>query len=291
MIENNKEEKLHSWFYSRLIVKHSKFKMQISIGETKDFIKNANEIFLEAKKFGAIDILLSMSTELMNYHAVISPDRRKFNRYEKLSEEYRRAMTEQVRAQAVFNRFAMELNLKAKPSRIKADIDELTAIAKGNEHFKFRLYYYSAKNLYRRWKKDKIGIVDVCEEAIRFFQNCPTIMSPVVKWNFHFHLIPQLIYHGRYATAERRIKSCKKLQQIGSFNYHLTLLMQAILGITSGKLKLAASAMTEAGEEWFFTSERIVEHWLAVQNCLALAEQGGDFEELGAGLMARVYEV
>ena len=271
--------------------KFTQVKLLFKAGKKKAAVSIAVEVLSSAKKFGIAEIALDMSRELMNYYAVVEPNRRKFREYQTKSNHYAQAMRDEVRAQEVFNLLALEVKLGVAPSSIREDLKELAQLAETNEEYRFRLYYYSARNLYRRLKKDREGIVNTCEDALDFFEASKVRMSPLVKWNFHFHLIPILISQKRYDKARQRLRMCIGLTFQGNHNYHATLLLKAVCGICSGRIGDASDALKLAGEEWHFKSEAVVECWLMVQDCIKRVESGESYEVVGTVLLHRVYSV
>lgn len=271
--------------------KYAQVKLLWKAGKKKAAVSISVEVKSSAKKFGIAEIVLDMSRELMNYYSVVELNRRKFREYQVKSKHYAQAVCNEVRAQEVFNLLALEVRLGVAPSSIREDLKELDKIAETNEEYRFRLYYYSAKNLYRRLKKDREGIVNTCEDALDFFEASKFRMSPLVKWNFHLHLIPILISQSRYDKARQRLRMCLSLTYKGSYNYHSTLLLKAVCGIHSGRIGDAVDALNQAGEEWFFKSESVVERWLMIQDAIKRVEGGESFEVVGTVLLGRIYSV
>ena len=274
----------------KLYKKYTQTKLLIRAAKKKAAMSAATEVLTSAKMLGVVEVAHSMSSELMTHYSTVEPNQRKYKLYEKQTLSFAAALLDESRAKAVYNRLKMKMNLDLIPKSIKKDLEILNELAESNNHYRFRFYYYLANYLYRRYKNDTIGIVNVCEDAVKFFGDCPTRMPAIVKVSFYFYMTPLLIRQGRYERAKDEISVCLALVGVGSFNYHMVLLMQAINSLCLGKLSGAKYALNEAGKQWHFKSEAVVSYWMDVQKTIQAVENGAGSEMAGLELLKRLYD-
>jgi cation transport regulator ChaB len=92
------------------------------------------------------------------------------------------------------------------------------------------------------------------------------VSGDMAHFFFFYDLIPQLIRRKDYKRAERRIRLCKRMPDEGSYNYHVILLFEAILGISSGKAGITRNAFKDADKEWLFEALGLEQAWDMVRD-------------------------
>ena len=246
-------------------------------------IKIAQETLQSAEKHGLVDIVLTMSRELENHFAVMGRYKSKWEKYRDKTIIYLEYFTQECLAQSLFSELANCLQYKRDPEYLLPRITELSELTQTNKQYKFRLYYYSIKNLYARSKNDQVAIIETCQEAISFFSSLSTILPYTTQWNFKYQMIPIYLNQKKYAQAELTIKDCIAYPILGSYNWHLTLLYQAILGFYSNKPKITSTAWKNAKpQQKKAQSDLIISRWEIIYAYLNIFAQLGHIEILGS---------
>lgn len=246
--------------YSKLIKQHAQFKLLFKQQKTKAGEVVGKSLIRKAKRYDLLEIMLDVSSTLSSYYAGAKRSPEKSKEFSASALEAYENIGEELRAQRLLNSISIN---KTADYIAKAELDELGKLE--NNHYRFNLYYYSAHLLYRRYKKDKEGIVNVCEKAVDCWDNSPHVIPSIAYMPFTFEVVPQLIRRKSYGKAERIINKCLKSPEPGSYNYHVLLLLKGILGIASAKPGIVKASLHEAGKKWLFDSPDMVGAWQDVQ--------------------------
>lgn len=224
-------------------------------------IKYADEVLKSSEKLELIENSLNLSRELANHYAVIQPNRAKFKKYRAKVSQYDKYLSDEVAAHMAYIELGLSARTGGKIVRFKEVLEDLKRRAKDNKNYRFSLFYFSTQQLYCKLRKDKIGIRNTCEEALEFFNKKNLKIMPfTVMFGFYFDLIPSLIEEKNYALAEKYLRRSIETIPEGTYNYHLALLLFAMLGFASRKKGLVADAIRK-GEEREFSSDDIQICW------------------------------
>jgi len=229
-------------------------------------VKIAEETLVAAMKYGLVDIVLSMSRELENHYAGVDSNRRKWKKFHSITAQYLTYLTHECAAQSLYSELASCIRSKIDPSYLLPKIKVLQTFYSVNNQYKFRFYSYMTINLYALYNNDQLAIIKVSKEAISFFSSCSCHLPYITQWNFKFQMIPIYLNQKKYAKAEIIIRECIQYPTKGSYNWHLTLFYQAILGFYSNKPQIAfktwklATSTTKK-----FQSEAIDNRWRIIK--------------------------
>ena len=248
----------------------------------KTGIKLAEETLLTAIRYGYVDIVLSMGQSLENYYAIVDFNSKKWKKYHKKTKQYLIYFTQECIVQSVFSELAVCINSKKDPIYLLPKIEELKSLLSGNNQYKFRLFYYSVLILYARYNNDQLTIIKVCQEATTFFSSCTTVLPYTTQWNFKFQMIPIYLTQKKYAKAEIIIYECIQYPSKGSYNWHLTLLYQVLLGFYSNKPRIAVKTWKLAtSTSKKFQSEAIDDRWHIIKAYLHFYAKVHRIDSLG----------
>jgi len=228
--------------------------------------KLAEETLIAAMKYDLVDIVLSMSRELENHYAVVDSNNKKWKKFHIITTQYLNYFSHECSAQSLFSELAICIRSKKNPKYLLLRIEALEPLLLENYQFKFRLYYYSILNLYARYNNDQPTIIKTCQDAIAFFSKESSILTKTSQWNFKFQMIPIFLAQKKYAKAEILIRECIQYPKKGSYNWHLTLLYQTILGFYSNKPQIVVKTWKLAtNTSKKFQSEVINNRWLIIR--------------------------
>ena len=225
-------------------------------------ISLAKETIAAANKFGLIGIELELSRELEMHYGSVQPELLKFKHYQKRVEDLTRLYHNEIFAQSSFSELAFKVRKRKQLNDMAGTIEKLDKIALSNQEYKFNLFYYTTKSFWHRLNNDLKSFTETCKDAIALFENYPGPLPYTAKWSFYFMLIPVLIGNKEFTKAEIVTKKCLEYPTVGSYNWHLTLQLLALLGFHSNKPQIAYEAWKKANKTpKKFTSAIIDERW------------------------------
>ncbi len=242
-------------------------------------IKQAEEVLMSSEKLELIEISLRLSRELANHYAVIEPDKTKFKKYKVKVSKYERNLSDELAAHMAYIKLGMIARTGSKVVEFESIYLDVNRRSENNSNYRFRLFYYMMKSLYYKLKGDKVTVRNICEEALEFFRNrALEIMPFTVVFSFYFDLIPSLIEEKNYVLAETYLfRSIGEIPE-GTYNYHLALLLFAMLGFASRKKGLVGDALRK-GEKMDFESDDISGCWGVVTEGYGIWEDAVGYEE------------
>ena len=252
-------------------------KMLFQSGKKDTAITIFKEVFVAAKRHELALIALEAGKELAYHYSIVTPNKQKLLRYQASNDQHLRLYTQLCKIERSYNQLGYCIQTRQSTSYFLDELATLKDIAAENEQYFFRLYYYSIQILYAQSKSDQIGILGICEAAILFFRSKVIPVLPYTTlFNFQFQMIPIQLARKKYAATELLINQCQALPTKGSYNWHLTLLYQAVLGFHSNKPLISLRAWQMAHQtKRLFTSVLIEQRWDLVMGYLSLWQQWG----------------
>lgn len=266
----------------RVWKKFAACKILIGSEKKKAAIPLSREILAQAERYGLFDVALSLSKELELHYSIVHPDIRKYHLYRDKIVEYQQLITEETKAQSVYTKLAFSIQKKRPIDTIGEEIKALEAIRETNNEYKFNLRYFVSKAIWCQFKNDNTGLLQVCQNALTFFDGYDRPLPQSARFHFYFKLIPALILSGDYAKAESSVNRCLKLPTVGSYNWHLTLFYLAVIGFYSNKPKIALNAWRLAERTpKRFESAVIMDRWEIIRAYLFYFDKCGKIKMPG----------
>ena len=240
-------------------------KILISVDKRNAAISIAKRTLTDALKNGAIDASIILSKLLERHYASIQPDTKKYYYYKDLVHSQLKLFNEETLSESAFSELAFRARKGRDIKDMEQNIKQLDKIAINNQEYKFNLFYYTTKTFWYRLTNNLKAFTETCKDAIAFFDHYPGPLPYTTKWSFYFQLIPILIGNKEFTKAEIITKKCLENPSEGSYNWHLTLQLLALLGFHSNKPQIAYEAWKKAkNTPKKFTSAIIDERWRIV---------------------------
>lgn len=248
-------------------------------GKSKAGVKIAKETLLQAEKHDLLHAALGLSTILELHYSSIQADKLKRNKYQNKSNELFEAYQQEVLARRIFGNLSFSLRKSQLTKDLIESITDLEKIAVSNKRYRFNIFYFATKNLYYRIAKEETEIIKNLQEAIAFFESLQVKKSYISEWNFRYQLVPIHMKRREYKKAEFHLNECLKLPTTGEYNWHLTLLLKAVLGFYCNNLLMVKEARNTAVQiPKKFDSKGIEDYWQVLRAYLFLFAKWGKIE-------------
>lgn len=247
-------------------------------------IKQADEVLESSEKLELIENSLRLSRELANHYAVIEPDKTKFKRYRAKVSQYDKYLSDELAAHMAYLKLGLIAQTGSKIVGFEDIYLDISKRSENNSNYRFRLFYYMMQSLYYKLKSDKTGVRSICEEALEFFRKKDLKIMPfTVMFGFYFDLIPSLIEEKNYVLAETYLLRSIETIPVGTYNYHLALLLFAMLGFASRKKGLVGGALRKSKTRSFSS--------VAIEKCWEIIEEGYENWEESVGYEGRIFDL
>ena len=254
-----------------LVKKYAQAKILIQLHQRIGGVKIAEEVIRKAEALGVIEIALTLSTDLETHFSTHETTSKKYSYYANKALDLKQAYDEQFAMQKLFNALQYAYKNKKPMVHLFQELKSMEEIANYNNHYKFRLWYHHSINRMADIEGDKALLVANTEKAMAFFDSSPTPLPYTTRWLFLINLVPIYIAEKKYVLTERTLHTCLSLPAKGTFNWHLTLLFQAIYGFYTNKPAIALQAWMRAKSvPQQFDSPIITERWDMISAYLAL---------------------
>ncbi len=254
-----------------LVKKYAQAKILIQLHQRIGGVKIAEEVIRKAEALGVIEIALALSTDLATHFSTHETASKKYHYYSIKAKHLKQAYDEQFAMQQLYNALQFASKNKKPMVSLFQELKAMETIAKHNHNYKFRLWYHHSINRMADQEGDKALFLANTQAALTFFDTCKTPLPYTTRWLFMINLVPIYIAEKKYALTERTLYTCLDLPTKGSFNWHLTLLFQAIYGFYTNKPAIALQAWTRANSiPQQFESPIITERWEMISAYLAL---------------------
>lgn len=232
-------------------------------------ISLAQETFRAARKYGLIDIALSLSRELEMHYATVEPDKKKTADYRKIKEQLLEWFVDEVKAEGILLDLINRINLGEDTKGFSTRIEAIENPA--NREYRYNFYVFTCKTLLSNIRGYGDGLLETCQKAVSFFESIKSPLPYFVRWNFLFQAVPVLIGRMDFATAESYARYCVKITKLGGYNWHLSLLHLSLVGFHSGKPAIALEAWkTSKRHIAKFESVMVEERWKIIEAHLHL---------------------
>jgi len=186
-------------------------------------IKLAIETITSAEKNEQWDVVQSLCRELAYHYSISQPDTTQYRKYRGKLEKANKILAEELKADMIYQNLI-------HCYRIADEIQQLEAISKNNNQYRFRYFYYATKNVYFQITKQDDKLILNNREAYHFFNSLKRPIPYSTKFNFLADLIPVYILKKQFGEAESLINICLSLPIKGTFNWHKILIYQSLLG-------------------------------------------------------------
>lgn len=199
----------------------------------------AKEALKNAIRYQLVPLSKVLSQRLMHHYAIFVPDRKNYNHFKKINEEYTVLNHWETKAEDYYHETVLELRFfkTVKPDfieKVNQIRQELKKAPINTMHFKFVLFQFDL--LFFKMTNNIKGIATTCHQAITFMDSLFFAIPPRSKRSFHFNMIPANILLGDNAAAWVAINEVKQLTQKDSFNWIGVHQYQIILGFHSNDL-------------------------------------------------------
>ena len=226
-----------------------------------------------AKKCGLTEIVLSLSIGLEYFFGILSPDKRRYQRYRKIRKESSEIIKLEQTTLLLYVQLIIYAYSKKDWRVLKPEIEELT---KTNS---LSIKFIANKcNVLVAWHElfgETEKMADVIIEAIQSIKNSTDILPIIAIINRYLQLLPILIAQKKFTEAENYLTESLGLPDEGSYTWHQLLLQKAYLGFHSGKPKMALAAWQQASKHKKHSTPLIDERWYIVRAYLAIYEKLG----------------
>ena len=254
----------------KLFKRHLQTKMLLQADKKIAGVKYAIETIVTAEKQNQLEVVQSLSRELVAHYSSVEPNTKLYHKYKLKLEQSTLWVQEEMLAESVYRDLNFCIKKRKNISHIAPTIEALDKIASNNNNYKFRYFYYSAKNIYTQVTGDEIDLVVNNRAAYEYFQEHPSEQGYITEMNFLISTIPVYINNKQFLEAERVTSLCLDLPPLGSYNWHMILLVKANLGLSSQKEAISIAAYRNGhGVKKEFTSPDVDNRWLLYKGYLA----------------------
>ncbi|PHN00980.1 hypothetical protein [Flavilitoribacter nigricans] len=231
-------------------------------------ISLAERTIKKAIKFDFTDITLELARTLRMHYSNIKGDKKKFAHYKKILKKYSEIYLAELKAEEYYSDLIINFagSQSTKPELldvVKKNCLELKEIIVKYNSYKLNLHSYMMFILRYEIENDFSNTLIVCNEAIKYFESKPHIISKTVVINFSLKKLVCFIMLKRFLEGENVAKYCLKLLPEGSVNWLISQNYYVILSFHSNQLQKAYSLYQEAKNHLDFDDKTIayLEHW------------------------------
>lgn len=210
-----------------------------SRGKKKAALEMARSAIKKAIKYDFTELALTLARDLRIHYATIESDRKKFDHFTAIFEQYQK----RYEIELVVERKFYDLALQIKNSKhfsesfieeTKRTANELKKVTSRDKSYWSVLLASQAQLYYYQMINDKEGISQVCNEAITYFESLSYEPPYTTVFSFSFILIPGYIVLRKFEEARREIDRCLKLAHDGQHNWLATKQFEIILCFYKG---------------------------------------------------------
>lgn len=222
------------------------------------------------------DTAVSMLEMLTIYYGSIRGDEAKLEEYGELflkkSKQYHYECTASyyyTDVRLIFARF--RVGYMPDEIKIKAEgyLKELERMMSEIESDYVVLIFYNVKVTIMQLENDYPGLIECCNEAANYFQKNEHAKATIYLFSFEYKKIPAYIQLKEYDNALKSIQRITEISSEGTYNWHVALQHQYILGFHSrnyslsvDSIKVAEKGMKNIEQEIIFENWKIFEAYL-----------------------------
>lgn len=250
------------------------FKIMIGKGVRKAAIPFGEKAFRQAVKFGITSIAADLANDLRNHFAVNEADEKKFEKYDRMAEQYNQLRQAELRAESLYANIMVKVT--AKRSSDPEWADKAGAYATQLEHikrelpllsFRFIHLFYLIKALQFEIRNDLPNLIKVCEEAQRTYEDPALRMPPASCFNIGFRLLQAFTQTQQFDKAHRVLDYCNTLVPEGSANWFLLRYAEVVLGFYADDFDRAYTAYRTAVDHKAYDQQyrMAAERWMMTE--------------------------
>ena len=248
-------------------------------GKNKAGVKIAEETILQAERNDLLHAALGLSSILELHYSSIQLDRQKRKKYQLKTIELLEAYQQEIKARTILGDLSFYHQKNQIRKAIPDKIAELEELADSNNRYRFRVFYYAAKNLCYKIAQQEDNVINNSKEAITFFESIDIKQSYISEFSFRYQLIPIYMKRKEYGKAEYYIIEALKLPTPGEYNWNMILLQKAVLGFYSSKLLMTREVLKMVKQtKNKFDSKIIESRWEIMQAYLYLFATWGKLQ-------------
>ncbi len=263
--------KENSPYQGRVAECHKEFMaLQIlrSLGMRQELVFYAERLIRRALRLELSDIITAVADALYLHYGSLVGDAIKAKKYLAMAEEHEQIQLAERKAQRLFISLASHFTRSyvgnarvLEEARVTAR--ELHAGLEQNASFRYRYYTYYVIALYAQLSRDKRMLIDICDEALIFFQGKTYPIPNAVHFLFGFELRVGLALKTKdYTLARRAVRMGLELAENIPYNYSICLSYQAMIGFHEGDDNLVIDAIDASRHYRNFPALR--EQWLII---------------------------
>lgn len=250
------------------------FKILIGKGGRMAAIPLAEKAIRQAVKFGITPVVAELAGDLRNHYAVNEANKRKFNKYHQLAEQYGALRQAELRAESLYASIMVKVSVKRSSDLESAEqasrfVEELDGIKAKLPRlsFRFNQLYYMLKALQFEIRNDLEKLIEVCHEALRSFEDPSLRMPDAARFNFAFRLMQAYTQTKKFDAALKALYTCNKLVPEGSTNWFLLRSEEVILYLHAGQFEMAHQAyrVATANKAYDRQYQMSAERWMIIE--------------------------
>ncbi|MEZ4990408.1 MAG: hypothetical protein R2824_08345 [Saprospiraceae bacterium] len=234
----------------------------------KPAITLAEKIIKKSIKYDFTDITLELARTLRSHFSNIEGNKKKFIFYKDIVKKYSKIYQAELKAEEYYSDIMINFtgSHSTKPELIeivKTYYDELRKIISELSSYKLNFHAYTLFVLRFEIQNDYKKTIEVCNEAIGYFEAHPHLASKTVITNFSLKKLASFIMLKKFKEGEKIAKVCLSIQKKGSINWLIVLNYYVILSFHSNQYERALDLFKEAKNHFNIDNMLIVasEHW------------------------------
>lgn len=246
----------------------SAVKILIGRGARMAAISLAEKTIKKSMRFDFTDITIDLARNLRMHYGNIEGNKKKFSLYRNIVKKYTDIYQAELLAEDYYCDIAINFTASSgkKPElldTVREYYKELRAILKKHNSYRLNLHAYLLFFYRYEIESDHKKTLEVCKEAISYFESKPHIASKTVIFSFLIKELSCYIITKKYKEGEIVANKCIELQPKGSINRLLALDYYVILQFHSNMFEKALDLYLIAINEFNIDNQlkASFEHW------------------------------
>ena len=210
------------------------YKLLRSKGQRKAALWIGERAIKKSIKYEFTEITLSLARELARYYASVKIDRKKYQYYSQLMQDYGRLSMKEMAIEFRFNEVVFQFAYQKFYDEeliemVREKAEEVQAIVKEHGSFRNVLLAYNVIVYYHNLVKDSEGLLQSCQKAIALMEAKDYTPPYTAIFSFLIKTIPIYIQSAQYVEAQRAIDKCLALVPEDSHNWIISQQYQVLL--------------------------------------------------------------
>lgn len=206
------------------------WKLRLSIRRLNDRegdIKKAEKLLKTSLKLDVVEVSLSLCRILFYYYSLPGRNSKKLNKYKILMQEQKSTFDLEFKSELYYTQISSifsnssDLN-KNQLKQINIYLDELSPHINEVDSYWFHLYTFNLLVIKYQTIRDDKKVIEICNQAITYFEGKNYTISDTVNLAFRFHTIPIHIQNKDFKKAQSILEETFSFCKSGSHNFHLT---------------------------------------------------------------------